>query len=107
MTSDREGVGRTALVTGASAGIGMELARVFARHGFNLVITARRAERLIALAEELQEKYSVSVRVMPADLARPETPADVVAALERDKVVIDALVNNAGYGVPGHYRDTG
>jgi len=107
MTPDREGLGRTALVTGASAGIGMELARVFARHGFNLVITSRRAERLVALAEELKEKYGVGVRVMPADLARAETPDNVVAALERDGVVIDVLVNNAGYGVPGHYRDTG
>jgi len=106
MTPEREGLGRTVLVTGASAGIGAELARVFAAHGFDLVLTARRAERLIALGKELGDKYAVQTRIMPADLARRETPANLVSALECAGIVIDALVNNAGYAVPGHYRDT-
>jgi short-subunit dehydrogenase len=106
MTESREGLGRTALITGASAGIGEALARVFAAHGFHLVLTARRTERLIALADELRRTCSVETRVMPGDLARPETCAHLIAALERAGVSIDALVNNAGYGVPGLYRET-
>jgi uncharacterized protein len=97
---------RVALVTGASAGIGAELARIFARGRFDLVLTARRAERLDALSHEIRQRHGVQVRCMPADLARPETPAALVAALERDGVPVDALINNAGFGVPGRYRDT-
>jgi len=106
MSRLREGLGRTALITGASAGIGMALARVFARGGFNLVLTARRAERLVALADELRATHGIAVRPMPADLARPDACANLVGALERLGVGIDALVNNAGYGVPGLYRET-
>jgi len=102
----REGSGRTALVTGASAGIGAALAREFARHGFNLILTARRANRLNALAEDLRLIYSVEVRVFPADLARAEACGELIGALERDRVAVDALINNAGYAVPGLYRET-
>jgi short-subunit dehydrogenase len=104
--SRAEGQGRTALVTGASAGIGAELARVFAAEGFDIVLTARRADRLAALADELRSRYGVQVRTMPADLALPETPAALIAALEGDGVTVDALINNAGFAVPGRYRDT-
>jgi uncharacterized protein len=104
--SRRDGTGRTALVTGASAGIGAELARVFAAKGFDLVLTARRAERLAALGEELRGQHGVRVQVIPGDLALRETPALLTSTLERDGVVIDALVNNAGFAVPGRYRDT-
>lgn len=105
MTSG-ERQGRTALVTGASAGIGAELARVFAAKGFDLVLTARRAERLTALADELHARNRVRVRTIPADLARPETPATLLEALARDGVTIDVLINNAGYAVPNRYRET-
>jgi short-subunit dehydrogenase len=58
------------------------------------------------LAEELRGSHGVSVRVLPADLAHPETPTHLVKALEREGIAIDALINNAGFGVPGCYRDT-
>ena len=97
---------RTALVTGASAGIGAELARVFATKGFNLVLTARRADRLNVLADELRSRHSIRVRTIPADLALPETPNALVEALARDGIIVDALINNAGFAVPNRYRDS-
>lgn len=104
--SGADGKGRTALVTGASAGIGAELARVFAAKGFDVVLTARRAERLAALGEELHGVHGVRVHTIPGDLALPETPLALTSALEREGITVDALVNNAGYAVPGRYRDT-
>ena len=101
-----DGHGRTALITGASAGIGAELARVFAAKGFDLVLTARRTERLVALADELRGNYDVQSRIITADLARPEAPSELIAALEGDGIAIDVLINNAGFAVPGRYRDT-
>jgi uncharacterized protein len=94
---------RTALITGASSGIGQAFAAVFARQGFDLVITARREERLRAVAERLEQQHGVRVDVIPIDLARRDAVdrlCDELAARGRH---IDALVNNAGYGVPGRY----
>jgi len=99
------GRGRTALITGASAGIGRALAETFARQGFDLVITARRAERLVQLSSDLKKAYGIEVRAMPADLARAEAPSNIVGALIRDGVSIDVLVNNAGYSLGAHFHD--
>lgn len=96
----------TALVTGASAGIGAAFADVFAKYGFNLVLTARREERLHALAEDLARKHNVSATVIPADLADPAAPARLVDEVRSRGMRVDALINNAGYGVPGAYADT-
>jgi uncharacterized protein len=92
---------KTALITGASAGIGAALARVFAAHGFDLVLTARRADRLEALAREISDAHGRKVRVIAADLADPEAPRRIVDEVSRAGITIDALVNNAGYGLPG------
>jgi short-subunit dehydrogenase len=86
----------TALVTGASTGIGRELARVFAAHGHDLVVVARRADRLESLADELLEKHGRAVRVMPRDLLEPGGPQAVFAELEAAGVDVDVLVNDAG-----------
>jgi short-subunit dehydrogenase len=96
----------TALVTGASAGIGKAFADVFAKYGFNLVLTARREERLQALAEELSKKHSVAATVIPADLADPKAPAKLIEDVKGRGLRVDALINNAGYGVPGAYAST-
>ena len=89
-------------MTGASAGIGEAFARELAARGSNLVITARRRERLDALALELQQ-HSVRVEVLVADLADPAAPAALCAEIDRLGIAIDTLVNNAGYGVSGRY----
>jgi len=94
-----------ALVTGASSGIGADIAREYARRGKPLVLTARRAERLEALAEELSPL--VPVVVLPADLADRDAPAQLFAATNARGIFVDTLVNNAGYGVPGRFLSTG
>jgi len=97
------GVKRVALVTGGSSGIGEAFAEVFAAEGFDIVITARREERLQAVQSRLQEQYGVHVERIVEDLEQPEAPARLCAALEARGLTIDVLVNNAGYGVPGSY----
>lgn len=88
-------------MTGASAGIGAALARELGRRRHDLVLTARRAERLRQLASELTASYGVQAEIIPANLALPEAPAEIVAELAQRGLEIDVLVNNAGYGVPG------
>ena len=92
---------RFALVTGASSGIGAEIAREYAGRGKPLVLVARRADRLQALAEELREK--ARVEVIAADLADPAAPARLQAECAARGLPVDTLVNNAGFGVPGRY----
>ena len=91
---------RLALVTGASAGIGAALARSLAARGYDLALTARRQERLDALADELRLRFGAGSLVIPEDLADPAAPARLLAAVEAAGRDIDVLVNNAGYGLP-------
>jgi hypothetical protein len=97
---------RTALVTGASAGIGAAFADVFAAHGFDLVLTARRRDRLEALARELTSRHGCRVTIETADLADRDAPRRLVEAVAAQGIAVDALVNNAGYAVAGSYRRT-
>ncbi|MGE5353098.1 MAG: SDR family NAD(P)-dependent oxidoreductase [Acidobacteriota bacterium] len=96
----------TALITGASEGIGYELAKVMARNNFNLVITARREERLRELKSELEASYGISVRVIPADLSNMESVKTICNELEKDNVTIDVLINNAGFGDYGFFVES-
>ncbi|WP_426699661.1 SDR family NAD(P)-dependent oxidoreductase [Rhodanobacter sp. Col0626] len=91
------------LITGASSGIGAAFARQLAALGHDLVLTARRTDRLQALATELQHQHGAQITVLPHDLADPATPAALCATLEQRGLQIDWLVNNAGYGVPGTF----
>lgn len=92
----------TALITGASSGIGQELAREFARHGHGLVLTARREDRLEALAEELRGK--VPVCVIPADLGRRKGARRLLADLDDREIEVGVLVNNAGVAASGPFQ---
>ena len=94
---------RWALVTGASAGIGTAFARALAASGHSLVLTARRDDRLAALAEELGRQHRIRVETVRADLVEPDASAALCAEIESRGIAIDVLVNNAGYGVAGHY----
>src|ERR1700712_615357 len=97
---------RLALVTGASAGIGAAFARILASHGYDLALTARRADRLDRLAEEVSLRYGVEALTVTADLAEPEAPGQILDFLTAHGRTVDALMNNAGYGLPGAYADT-
>lgn len=97
---------KLALVTGASAGIGAAFARTLAARGYDLALTARRVDRLGALADELRSAHGVDVITVAADLARPEAPAAVLEAIAAQGRHVDVLINNAGYGLPGTYAET-
>jgi short-subunit dehydrogenase len=96
----------TALVTGASGGIGLELARLFAADGHDLVLVARSRDKLSRLADELKGRHGVAARVIAADLARVEAPQEIFDELRQEGVKVDALVNNAGFGSYGLFAET-
>ncbi len=95
----------TALITGASAGLGREYARRFAADGHDLVLVARRRDRLEALAGELCREHGIEVRVIAEDLSDPGAPGRIQAELRHAGIAIEALVNNAGLGAFGAVLD--
>lgn len=102
----RDGRGRTALVTGASAGIGKAFAETLAARGYDLVLTARRLDRLDALADELGAAHGIRAVPVAQDLADPLAPERLCQTLTERNLRVDLLVNNAGYGVPGRFART-
>jgi uncharacterized protein len=92
-----------ALVTGASAGIGAAFARELAARGSNLVLSARRLDRLEELASALRSRHGVAVEVIAIDLAEPDSAERLVAELDQRGIAVDMLINNAGYGVTGYF----
>lgn len=95
--------GRWALITGASSGIGRDIARELAARGCHCVVSARRADRLEEVARELRETFGVQVEVEPVDLMVPGAAAELHARLEQRGRSIDVLVNNAGFGHHGNF----
>ena len=93
----------TVLITGASSGIGLELARCFAAEGCRLILLARNTAALEALAGELRQHHQIETIVLTADLSRPETPGNVFQELQGRGIAVDVLVNNAGFGAHGEF----
>jgi uncharacterized protein len=96
---------KTALITGASFGIGLELARIFAREGHNLVLAARSADKLRQLASDLEKAHSTRSLILAADLSEPGAAAYVLDQTTRAQIAIDILVNNAGFGQHGLFAE--
>ncbi len=101
MSVERE----TALITGASSGIGRELATVFARNDYDIIVVARREAALRELADELSETFGVEVTVMPKDLSAPDAPRELFDAVHDSGKQVDVLVNNAGVATTQFFRD--
>lgn len=95
-----------ALITGASAGIGADLARLFAQNHYSLILVSRNQTRLEVLAQELREKHSVPVEVISVDLAQPNGAFELWKEVEKRQRIIEILVNNAGIGVYGEFVQT-
>ena len=96
---------KTALITGASFGIGLEFARIFAREGYNLVLVARSADKLRQLASELEKAYGTRSLILAVDLTEPGSPAYVLDQTTRASILVDVLVNNAGFGQYGWFAE--
>src|SRR5438105_3783957 len=96
---------KTALVTGASAGLGLQFARLFARDNVSLVLVARREDRLRQLKSELEASFGVQVGIIALDLAQPDSAARVLEFLDRQHIDVEFLVNNAGFGQSGSVCD--
>ncbi len=101
------GWGGAAVVTGASDGIGRELARRFAGRGIDLVLVARSEEKLRLLADQLTHVHGIRAMAVPADLSAEEGPASLVDALEEADLTVDVLVNNAAFGTYGPFARAG
>ena len=97
---------RVALITGASAGLGLEYSKLFAAEGHDVVLVARRQDRLEALAAQLQQAHGTRTHIVATDLATAEGPRRVTDELQRLGLEIDFLVNNAGFGTSGVFAET-
>ena len=95
----------TVLITGASSGIGLELARRFAADKSNLILVARSRDALEKLADELRRDHNISVHVLCADLSKVESPTQIFTELKGRGITVDVLVNNAGFGLHGGFAN--
>ncbi len=96
---------KTALITGASFGIGLEFARIFARDGYSLVLVARSADKLRQLASELEKAHGTRSLILATDLTAPGSAAYVLDQTTRADITVDVLVNNAGFGQFGFFAE--
>src|ERR1700737_122630 len=99
-------MGEVALITGASSGLGLEYAKLFAAHQKDLVLVARRKERLDSLAKEISAARGIKGGGIAADLADPTTPGRIAEGVKRRGLEIEYLVNNAGFGTTGPFAES-
>ncbi|MFA5011819.1 MAG: SDR family oxidoreductase [Ignavibacteria bacterium] len=97
---------KTALITGASAGLGVEFAKNFAKEGYNLVLAARRTERMEKLANDLIKRHNVKIKVLGKDLCHMIEVQSIFDTLQEENIHIDLLVNNAGFGDWGYFHES-
>lgn len=95
---------RNALITGASSGIGLELARIFGEQRYNLILTARDRDALLGLAAELESRHGITVTAIPQDLSLIDSPDRLAAELRQRSIHVDMLVNNAGFATSGPFE---
>jgi short-subunit dehydrogenase len=95
----------TALITGASSGIGRELALIHASHQGDLILTARSESKLIELKSEIEQHYKVEVKIIVRDLSQRNAPVEIFEALSKENIQIDFLINNAGFGGFGYFHE--
>lgn len=96
---------KTVLITGASSGIGYEFTRLFSREGYNLVLVARNQVRLREIADDLSDRHGVQATVIAADLSVPGSPAEVFEQVQKEGIVVDSLMNNAGFATYGLFAE--
>jgi uncharacterized protein len=96
---------QTALITGASAGLGYEFAHLFARDKYNLILVARSGPKLADLAEQLRQQHGITVKTIPLDLGLPHASQSLFEETQRSGIHVDILVNNAGYGASGAFAE--
>ena len=96
---------QTALITGASAGIGYELSKIFAKNGYNLVLVSRNKQRLEVIAEEIKNQHEIIVKVIAKDLSKSSAPQELYDDIVSDGIEINVLVNNAAIGTNGKFTD--
>ncbi len=99
-------MGNTALITGASSGLGLYLAKIFAREGYNLVLVARNEQKLNELKAEIEGNYGKAVYVFPADLSKADSAQKIFDFTEQNGIAVDVLVNNAGFGDFGAFAES-
>ena len=97
---------QTALITGASSGIGYELTKLFARDRYNLVLVARSESKLEQIASQLTKQFGIIVKVVIKDLSSPTSPKEIWQELQTEAITIDVLVNNAGFATYGLFIET-
>jgi uncharacterized protein len=95
----------TAMITGASSGLGREMSKVFAKHHYDLILVSRREDVLLNLAKELMQEYAIIVHVFTSDLSHPEAAEKIARYVQTEGLVVDVLINNAGLGEYGCFPD--
>ncbi|MDZ7959977.1 MAG: SDR family oxidoreductase [Aulosira sp. DedQUE10] len=97
---------KTALITGAASGIGYQLAYIFGRNNYNLVLVDKNEQKLAEISEEFAKKFSIVVKTFAKDLSIPTSPTEIFTELQQSSIKVDVLVNNAGFGTYGVFAET-